>query len=349
MKIEDYVKETPKKMKEILQGADELFSEVRQQKFSKIIVTGSGTSYHSGIQSLKLMQHFLDIEVTILYPFQIDQETFPADSSDILLIGISQGGSSYSTYKAMKIAKEAGCRIASMAGTENALIDEISDYVLTVNCGEEKVGAKTKGFYATKLNLTLFTLQLARESGKLSLNEYLEEVKAIEKYINHFPFIYEQSINWVSTNKTEFASAKDIRVIGTKDIYGDTLESALKLLETMRIPVTGYEFEEFVHGIYNAIKEDSTIIILDTGEEARVKTLVTVLSEWTKNIYIIGKNTADKPQNLKADFLNHPFYRTYEYILPIQLICALVPPLNGIDPGTPKDTSFHQKLASKKI
>ncbi|MEH7548468.1 hypothetical protein V7306_22235 [Neobacillus vireti] len=141
-------------------------------------------------------------------------------------------------------------------------------------------------------------------------------------------------------NKEKLSQAKDIRVVGTSEIYGDTLESALKLLETMRIPVTGYEFEEFVHGIYNAVNQDYTIIILDTGG---------VLSGWTENIYVIGRDVEESPQNMKAEFINHPYYKTYEYIIPVQLICAKIPPLRGVDPSIPKDAKFHQKLESKKI
>lgn len=115
------------------------------------------------------------------------------------------------------------------------------------------------------------------------------------------------------------------------------------------IPVTGYEFEEFIHGIYNAINEDSTIIILDTGVEKRVQKMIEVLSEWTEHIYVIGSDVDDHEQNLKADFINHPYYRTYEYIIPVQLICAEIPSLKGVDPSIPKDPQFHKKLGSKKL
>lgn len=72
----------------------------------------------------------------------ITKDTFKGKNEKTLIIGISQGGSSYSTYNAMKLAKECGCITASMAGCENALIDEAADYILTVYCGEEKAGAK---------------------------------------------------------------------------------------------------------------------------------------------------------------------------------------------------------------
>ncbi|MEB3364073.1 hypothetical protein SDC49_11110 [Lactobacillus sp. R2/2] len=43
-----------------------------------------------------------------------------------------------------------------MAGEKDAYIDQIADEVMTVNIGEEKAGAKTKGYYSTKLNLLLW-------------------------------------------------------------------------------------------------------------------------------------------------------------------------------------------------
>lgn len=349
MKIEDYMLETPSKMKEIIDGADQLFAEVRRQEIKRIIITGSGTSFHSGLQTYKLMQHFTRVRVDCYYPFAIDEKTFIGDNSKTLLVGISQGGSSFSTYNAMKIAREAGCMVASMAGDEDALIDEVSDFVLTVKCGEEKAGAKTKGFYCTKLNLTLLALQLARETGKLSDDQYKSEIEAIEETADHFHETYDAAIQWIEKNKEKLSEVKDIRIIGTSEIYGDTLEAALKLLETMRIPVTGYEFEEFIHGIYNAINEESAIIIIDTDQEKRMEKMIEVLSKWTNNIFIIGKNASSDSKNMVVPFINHSFYKTYEYLIPIQLICAKIPPLRGVDPGIPKDPQFHKKLGSKKI
>ncbi|MBT2655265.1 SIS domain-containing protein [Bacillus sp. ISL-18] len=349
MRIEDYLQETPARMNEIIEQADEIFADVRTKDIDRIIVTGSGTSYHSGLQVHKAMQHFLGIRVDIYYPFAIDELTFIGDNSRTLVIGISQGGSSYSTYNAMKLAKEKGCLIASMAGQENALIDEPADFILTVRCGEELAGAKTKGFYCTKLNLILLSLQLARETGKLTKEQYADEIAELKKSADHFLKIYDTSLQWVETNKEKLAQAKEIRVVGTSEVYGDTLESALKMLETLRVPVTGYEFEEFIHGIYNAVNEDSTLIILDTGVEKRVEKLINVLSEWTENIYVIGKDAGEATQNMKADFSNHAYYKTFEYIIPIQLICAKVPELKGVNPSIPKDPQFHMKLESKKF
>lgn len=41
------------------------------------------------------------------------------------------------------------------------------------------------------------------------------------------------------------------------------------MLETLRCPVSGYEFEEFIHGIYNAFNAQSALIMLDPQPDAR--------------------------------------------------------------------------------
>ena len=169
----------------------------------------------------------------------------------------------------MKLAKSKGCITASMAGEEQAFIDEMADFVLTVHCGPEKAGAKTKGFYCTKLNLLLLALYLGLEQGTISEETFEQQIQGVKTAAGQFQAVYETSLKWISANQERLVTAKEIRVTGPAAIYGDVLESALKLLETMRCPVSGYEFEEFIHGIYNAINEDSMVFILDNGDEPR--------------------------------------------------------------------------------
>jgi glucosamine 6-phosphate synthetase-like amidotransferase/phosphosugar isomerase protein len=350
MKVEEYILETPGKMSEVFTKSELIFSEVRKDSFDKLIITGSGTSYHSALQTKPFLQDLLNIEVEALYPFQITEALFEGDNHNTLLIGLSQGGSSYSTYNAMLTAKNKGVTVGSMAGKEEALIDEVSDYIMTVYCGPENAGPKTKGFTTTKLNLMLFGLHVAAERGLITESMFEEEVDQLEAAIQKFEEIYHSSVEWVKANQDVLAKAPDIRVIGTEDLYGDVLESALKMLETLRIPITGYEFEEFIHGIYNAINEESTLIIYDSGKEGRLNKLIEVLSGWTENVYVItnqGKTEDHKSLYLPINGKN-PYEKLF-FITPVQLICAFVPELKGVDPSTPKDPEFHKKLNSKKL
>ncbi|WP_141604297.1 SIS domain-containing protein [Terrilactibacillus laevilacticus] len=349
--ITEYLKETPEKLKLIIENSRDLFAEVKKQDINRIIITGSGTSYHSGAQVQQKMREISGISVEAYYPFLITKELLASDANHTLFVGISQGGSSYSTYNVMKMAKDLGCKVASMAGAENALIDEPSDYILTVLCGEEKAGAKTKGFYSTKLNLLLLALSIGQENGTLTQDEYNEIIETLKNTADHFLNVYYSAETWVNNNADRLKHAKEIRIIGTKELYGDTLESALKLLETMRVPVTGYEFEEFIHGIYNAVNEDSTIIVLNPSNDPRIEKLINVLSEWTNNIYVIGTKVEglEEEKNFVIESGDNYLYNSFVYPIAIQLICAIIPKLKGIDPSRPKDPQFHMKLESKKL
>ena len=46
--IESYMLETPERMQEIIEKSPKLFAQVKQAPIKRIIITGSGTSHHSG-------------------------------------------------------------------------------------------------------------------------------------------------------------------------------------------------------------------------------------------------------------------------------------------------------------
>lgn len=346
--IQKYIQETPDQLNKVIKGSEKLFSDVKGRKVNKIIITGSGTSYHSGLQMQEVMRKRTGVEVYAFYPFMITPEVFMSDSSHTLFIGISQGGSSLSTFDAMKIAKDNGCIIATMAGEKNAYIDQLADDILTVNIGEEHAGAKTKGFYATKLNLLLLADYIGLENGNLSEAEFNNDISNLGKTLDQFSRAYKNAFDWVEEHKVKLSKMDNLRVVGPSALYGDVLEDALKILETCRIPITGYDFDEFIHGIYNAIDEKSTIFILDDGTEPRVKRMVEVLGDWTNNIYVININVA-KYDNGFGYGVNVPKdFETFIFPMLLQVMASSVPELMGVDPSEPKDPNFHMKLGSKK-
>lgn len=346
--IQQYIQETPNQLRTILEGSESLFASVAKKNINKIILTGSGTSYHSGLQMQELMRKRTGIEVYAFYPFMITKEMFINDSEHTLFIGISQGGSSLSTYAAMDIAKSNGCIVATMAGEENAYIDQLADEILTVNIGEEHAGAKTKGFYATKLNLLLLADYIGLDNGYITKVEFDKDIKSLTKTLNEFPIAYKNAFNWVNEHKEKLADVDNVRVVGPSSLYGDVLEDALKILETCRIPVTGYDFDEFIHGIYNAIDDKSTIFILDDGSEPRVKKMVEVLGDWTNNIYVISLNNNEFSNGFAYGIDVPDNFGTFIFPMLLQVVASIVPELRGIDPAEPKDPNFHMKLGSKK-
>ncbi len=144
------------------------------------------------------------------------------------------------------------------------------------------------------------------------------------------------------TNALALRDSADIRLTGPATLFGTVQEGALKMLETLRCPVSGYEFEEFIHGIYNAFNAQSALIMLDPQPDARQDRLVQILGEWTPSIYRIGPQVENNGLNLNFRLsmmrtlpsLNISFrYKCY----------ARYYPAKGINPAIPKDPQFHQK------
>ncbi len=108
------------------------------------------------------MQQWCGLPVDVYWPFLLDDSALTL-SDKALVIGISGGGSLYP--RRMERARAAGHLTASMAGEAPAVIDRAADLVLTVPCGEERAGAKTKGYHCTILNLMLLGLLSPVASG----------------------------------------------------------------------------------------------------------------------------------------------------------------------------------------
>ncbi|UQS82271.1 SIS domain-containing protein [Bombilactobacillus folatiphilus] len=347
--IQQALQQTPTQLVQLMAGSQELFARVVQRPLQQIILTGSGTSYHSGVQMQELMRQKSGIKVQTAYPFLLTDAYLQGLDAQTLFIGISQGGSSLSTFEAMQRAQQAGCTIATMAGQPQAYLDQLADEVLTVDLGEETAGAKTKGYYATKLNLLLLAEYLGVANHHLTKVQFEQDLQALHQVLQQFDHAYERSQQWVRAHQLDFAKTHDLRIVGPANSYGDTLESALKLLETWRIPVTGYEFNEFIHGIYNAIDAQSTIFFIDDGSEPRLAKMLEVLGKWTSQLYVVDLSQQMTEHHFGYDVQVLPAFTTFIEPLVFQLMAALVPESKGIDPSHPKDPQFHTELSSKKF
>lgn len=343
------IKDTPSQLLELLDNSNELFKSVVSRDIKQIMITGSGTSYHSGEQMQQIMREKSGIAVEAFYPFKLTNQVFDteADHSHTLFVGISQEGASLTTYNAMKLAKKYGCIVATMSGNKNAYINKIADEILTVDIGIETAGPKTKGYYATKLNLLLLSEYIGLNNQTISAQDFESDLMGLGQTLNQFPHAVSRAIGWVERNKQEFAIAHDMRISAPASLYGDVLESTLKILESCRLPITGYEFNEFIHGVYNAINSQSTLFFMDDGTEPKINKMIELLSQWTNNIYLIQLSDIIDKNHFGYDVKVSRQFETFIYPIVFQVMTALVPELHGVNPSIPKDPDFHQKMGSQ--
>ena len=314
----------------------------------RIFVVGSGTSCHAGLSMKREMEKLAGCEVTALFPSAFrEMVNLPAEGA--LCLGVSQSGRSAVTVKALERCRELGyftCAVSS--NKPSPLADAAEDYI-PLEVGLE-ASATTKGYVASMLTLLLLALEIGLANGHATAAQEAEIVSDMEGHIARLPGLIEACEAWVTENREELLQAERMSVLGYEANYGTAMEGALKLLEAVRVMVAGYDFEEWLHGGYNALSEKSYLFLCASPSRGdyrqRLDKVVEVIRPYTPHIYVIGGQGPDR-RTCRADFSGKEWLAPYEYILPFQMMIALLPEMKGINADRVLIPTFHAAVGSK--
>lgn len=354
-KMYEYICETPLVLTDIIKRRKEITKEFvnfyQGKKIEQVYVIGSGTSYHAGLSAKAYLEEILNMKVFNNYPTQFERNE-KIFNKNTLVIGISQGGQSLSTVAGLDSARSRGLYTAAISENPRALIFEHADMGIRLEVGNEKCGAKTKGYAGTTVTLMMMLTELAIAKGLLTEEAAQGYFERMFRVIDNMKQVTEKATEWYQRIKEEFLPAKRIIVVGYDGMYADVLEGALKILETVRQGVAGYDIEEFFHGIYNSINEDAHIFYLASKGDYKPRTvrLIQILREWTPHNYMIASSEGleeTSSKDLICEFVEDNLFSPWEYIIPLQVVACFAPQDLGINPDIPKDPEFHKRVGSK--
>ncbi len=327
----DYILEQPEALKRVWDFRKEdtvVFTQMLEKnKPDRIFLIGSGTSLNAAKAAAPVMEALLGIEVTpaasSAIPVMYDKKPF--------LIFISQGGNSTNTVKAIQALSQ--YPHIALTGAEHCAVNHIAKHI-TIRCGEEKAGPKTKGYVSTYFLLYCMALEAAKALGIVSEQEY--EKRAVENA--HVPEQMEKNIqtalSWFEKNVQELKEIEKCVVVGKHIGQAAALEAALKLQETMLIPASGYEYEEFLHGPDMAIDERMAGLYLlpekSDPDYERFERLVRYHAEQSPYVYTVGGGeTFNTRRDLRIGEEDSKALRIFSWCLPSQIMGAKIPPLTG--------------------
>ena len=354
----NYILEEKYVLLEILDRRDEISKELIEKiwnrKIDEIIITGSGTSLHAGLATKAFLERVLELRVSIEYPMPFNDLGNIFNPSNTLFIGVSQTGQSSAVIDAIKKAKKLGALTLGISNNANSQLYEVSDIQVSMRCGAELCVAKTKGYIASIAILIIIGLEIAKRKQTITESEYLEYIDRLYATANNFDEIITTSDKWIESIQEELTKSKRIIVLGYGRNYGNVLEGSLKMLETMRYGICGYEMEEFCHGPYNSVDSETFIIYLasESKYKNKVVKLKSILNEITNHQFIITKNIdAYEPtqKDCLIPFIDDKDFHVFEYIIPLQMISAIISEKLGIDTMFASDPKFHSKIGSKFI
>jgi glucosamine 6-phosphate synthetase-like amidotransferase/phosphosugar isomerase protein len=323
----------------------------------QIYLVGSGTSYHAALAAKPLMERVLGIKVFTSYPLQF-RDGERVFNKNTLVIGGSHAGKSSSTINALDKARDLGLKTIASTATPGSELERHGDVTLYCDIGVENAGPKTKGYIGAIATYVAFALEWGVAQGKIAATDAASYFARLQKTTDNIPAIAEAASTWYAANAAELKTARRMVVLGYEQNIPTYLEGTLKILEAVRYGVTGYEMEEFMHGIYHSIGDDTFMIYIGAPGQyfERMLRLEKYFQERTAHNFIItGKSaiTSDNAfaagKHFVADFVDDPDFNCLEYIVPLQVLARRLSADLGIDCNVPSDPDFHRKMGSYRF
>ena len=306
------------------------------KQVQKIVIAASGSSKNVAMVVQALLSK--DIEIVVDTPFQLIHNSCQIQRCDCL-IAISQTGKSTGTMNCAKLANENHIpTIAITADIHSPLALECS-YTFDIQCLDETIGPKTKGYTAILLVLFFVIAKLINKNIDSYIKEFLLDIEQIENIIK-------QTTHYVE-NHREWSQANCVSVIGCGVHYGTACEGNLKLLETMQIPAMCYELEEFMHGPHRTVHENSYLVFIHTHNEGydMMSRFIDFARQQKAHIIVI-----DDDQNSSSDIIIPQLPLIQSVIsatVVLQVMSSLIPEYKGINHSKPVLSQFATTVGTR--
>ncbi len=320
-----------------------------QKKYKRIILVASGTSNNACITAKYFMEKMLKIPVTPMTAYSFAHYENVLDKDD-LIVAVTQEGESTNTIDCLKGANE--LKIDNYVVTEdlNNTCTQIAQHKVTIDCGREFVGPKTKGYTSTVLTLYMMAVEAAKVTGGIDEEAYAGYKTRAAATVDNLDTVIERTEAWFEVNKDDLVKCECCYILGYGANVGTATEGALKSLETVRYTFMAFEVEEFLHGPLASVKPDVYTIIVaprSYGYE-RANELYKVISSQNQHAYSIGEQDgADSEKVLNGGFINDEDFSTLEYCVPLQLFAYLLYTAKGIDLNIRNYPRTHGLLPTK--
>lgn len=298
---------------------------------SRVVFLGSGTSYNVSNLAVSLFNRIVKVDATAPYPTEFANygaglDPAGTDPSSVLVVGISQSGTSISTCDALSAARQSGFRTLVLTCDAESKAASLADAVVPLLVGDEQTGPETRGYTGSVLSVYLWAYATAAVTGAVPAAEADAAIAEAGEVTARFQTVVEESQAWYERNKPGLLHASRINILGLGVDYATMLEGTLKVAEMLRVPVIGNLVEEHMHGPTYALRPDHGNLIVGS-EEAEFDRIIAIrnaLREHAPATHVItcrdfeGADERDVVFSVKAN----PFLAPLLYTVPFQFLAA---------------------------
>lgn len=220
----------------------------------RIIITGCGTAYNSGLIGKRYFECFahIPVEVETAGEFRYKQ---PIISDRCAVIAISQSGETADTVEAAKLVKKLGGKVIAVTNSPYSELTRIADAVVPVEAGQEICVAATKSYTGQIAALYLLALTVAGKNISAGAKKLYSVSELCGKIIERTD---------IGSLADMCARSDGVYFLGRDLDCAVAAEGSLKLKEISYIPSEGYAAGELKHGTLALIDVRTTSVVLIT-------------------------------------------------------------------------------------
>lgn len=228
-------------------------------QIDSILILACGTSHHAGMVARYWLEELAAIPCVVEIASEYRYRTSVANPRT-LVVTISQSGETADTLAALNHAKAIGHlhTLAVCNVPESAIIRQSKLRLLT-RAGPEIGVASTKAFTTQLAALFLLTLVLAKQRGKLDMQQeqqYLHDLRHLPSAVMAVLKLEPE----IAKLAKQFADKHHALFLGRGLHYPIALEGALKLKEISYIHAEAYPAGELKHGPLALVDKDMPVV-----------------------------------------------------------------------------------------
>jgi len=246
-----------------------------------VILVARGTSDNAALFLKYLIETKIGIPCGLASPSVVTIYKSTLKFKNCLVIGLSQSGQSPDIVTYTKAAKAGGAKSISLTNDPDSPLAKATDLHLYLEAGAEKAVAATKSYSAELLLSYILVSAWANQTIKLDslilvTQQSVNNLEKVEEIVKSFDHKY------------------GITTMGRGFSYANAQECALKIQETLKIPVSSFSSADYLHGPISSLTENSRVIFTAPSGVSieSMQTTVNRIREITKHIYWIGNGFA---------------------------------------------------------
>ena len=217
----------------------------------RVYVVGAGTAGFAAGQITYYLRNISNVDAQDIKSYEFKSYLNILQKKD-LVIAVSQSGETADTIEVLELAKERGCKIASIVNMLGTTITRMSDHAYFTNAGPEICVASTKVFTSQCAWGYLLAKTIANEYGVAQ-----KDIASLAKKLG--TFLQKDTYKNIKKIVKRIQDSEHLFVLGKGNNANISLEGALKIKEISYKHIEGFMAGELKHGVIALLEKGTPV------------------------------------------------------------------------------------------